>query len=42
MATKGRTPKHPKPHKNVRNEERPNGKAWKKSKRAKEARLKSQ
>lgn len=42
MATKGRTPKHPKPHKNVRNEERPNGKAWKKSAKSKAARLKSQ
>jgi hypothetical protein len=41
MATKGRTPKHPKPHKKVRNEERPNGKAWKKSERAKAARMRS-
>lgn len=30
MATKGRTPKHPKPHKGIRNADRPNGKAWKK------------
>ncbi len=29
MATKGRTPKHPKPHKGIRNTERPNGKSLK-------------
>ena len=30
MATKGRTPKHPKPHKGFRNDTRPNGKSSKK------------
>lgn len=28
--------KHPKPRKNIRNQERPNGKAWKKGKSPKE------
>lgn len=42
MATKGKTPKHPQAHKGIRNMERPNGKSWKKSPRARMERIMQQ